>query len=170
MNAETASAWAAWLAAAIAVGSVAVAVRATRHSKDSVAEARRSATAAELSAKEASRSADASIRSADAAERQAVAAEAMVPPPQPKVAWQVSKLGEGDYALRNVGTDTAGNVTVEADGYDPAGIQITPEPGRVLPGVSIRVFLAGGVEAPDVGEFRLRWDGQAEPVVVPLPR
>ncbi len=41
--------------------------------------------------------------------RQAIAAEAMVPPPQPKVAWQVSTLGEGYHALRNIGTEASRN-------------------------------------------------------------
>lgn len=153
----------------VAVVSAVVAVRANRHSKDSVAEARRSADAAEVSATEANRSADASVRSADAAERQAVAAEAMVPPPPPKVAWQVSKLGESDYALRNVGTDAAENVTIEAVDNPPGRIQITPDPVRVLPGATIRAFLPGGAEMEPVDELIVSWDGLPAPEVVPLP-
>ncbi len=169
MNAETAAAWAAWLAAAVTAGSVIIAVRANRHSKDAVAEARRSADAAEKAVIAADKSATEARRSADAAERQAAAAEAMVPPPQPKVAWKASRIGDGYYGLRNVGTDAAVNVTVAAEGYDASGIRVTPAPVRVLAGATVRVFLAGGAESPEVDELQVSWDGQATPVLVELP-
>jgi hypothetical protein len=169
MNAETAAAWAAWIAAAVTAGSVFVAVRANRHSKEAVAEARRSADAAERSITAAEKAANEARRSADAAERQAAAAEKMIPPPQPTVAWQVSKLGESYYALRNVGTDPAENVTIEAVDNPPGTIQITPEPVRVLPGMTIRAFLPGWAELNPVDELIVSWDRLPAPEVVPLP-
>lgn len=161
MNAETAAAWAAWLAAAITVGSVVVAVRANRHSKDAVAEARRSVAAAESSATEAR-------RSADAADRQADAAEAMIPPAPPKVAWEAARLTQNGYALENVGTETARDVKVSAPGFEPefviaAGGAVVGPHGRV----SVQVIEVD--QTPDLVEFHVTWDGQTEPVAVPIP-
>ncbi len=171
MNAETAAAWAGWVAAAVATGSTLIAVRANRHSKESAAAANASVTEARRSADAAEASSVEARRSADAAERQAAAAEAMIPPPTPKVKWDPSKLGEYLYALRNVGTDAAENVKVEARGYEEEGaIRIDPDPGLVPSGATIEVFFAGGAESPDVYECRLAWDGQVEPVLVALPR
>ncbi len=168
MNAETAAAWAAWVAAAITAGSAVVAVRANRHSKDSVAEARRSADAAETSAAEARRSADASIRSADAAERQAAAAEAMVPPPQPKVAWKVTRATANTYLLNHTGTEAARNVAVAVPGWDPDLVEQEAGP-LVRPGGRLPVRVVETAEMPDLVEFHVTWEGQTEPVVVPLP-
>jgi hypothetical protein len=168
MNAETAAAWAAWVAAAITAGSAVVAVRANRHSKDSVAEARRSADAAEVSAKEASRSADASVRSADAAERQAVAAEAMVPPEPPKVAWRATRATAAIWMLMNVGSEAARNVDVTVPGWDT---DLVEQDGGALvrPGGRLQVRAPEVDEMPPLVEFHVTWDGQSEPVVVPIP-
>lgn len=168
MNAETAAAWAAWVAAVITAGSAVVAVRANRHSKDSVAEARRSATASEASASEAKRSADASIRSADAAERQAAAAEAMIPPPPPKVAWTVTRATAAILMLNNVGTEAARNVDVVVPGYDPDLVEVDGS-ALVRPGGRLPVRVVEVAEMPEVVEFHVTWDGQTEPVAVPLP-
>lgn len=175
MDADTAAAWAGWAAAAISTISLAIAVRANRHSRDSVKEAARSATAAEASLTEARRSADAAEtssvearRSADAAERQAAAAEAMIPPPPPKVAWQVSRATAAIWMLTNIGTDAVRNVDVTVPGWDP---DLVEQDGGVLvrPGGRMSVRAQEVEEMPPLLEFHVTWDGQAEPMSVLIP-
>jgi hypothetical protein len=168
MNAETASAWAAWLAAVIAAVSVFVAVRATLHSKAAVAEARRSADAAEKSVAAAEKSATEARRSADAAERQAAAAEKMIPPPQPKVAWKASRTTSGTFLLRHVGTEAARDVNVTVPGWDPHLVRSAPGP-LVRPDGQIVVQVFENAHTPELVEFHVTWDGQADPVSVTLP-
>ncbi|MFI6265334.1 hypothetical protein [Micromonospora sp. NPDC051006] len=112
------------------------------------------------------RSADASERSASAAERQAKAAEAAVPPPPPSIAWRVEQRGKSYYLLRNVGTEPAERVYVHKQG----GFVRVDDNGRSLrPGESMSFLVIRAAEMIDLQEIRVTWDGQLEPVLVPLP-
>ncbi|MEU8301142.1 hypothetical protein AB0C04_28120 [Micromonospora sp. NPDC048909] len=112
------------------------------------------------------RSADASERSANAAERQARAAEAAVPPPPPPVAWKVEQRGKSLFVLRNVGTETADGVYVHKQG----GFVRVEENGRTLqPGESMTFVVIRAAGMVDIQEIRVSWDGQVQPVMVPLP-
>jgi hypothetical protein len=100
--------------------------------------------------------------------RQALAAEAMVPAPPPKVAWKVTRATANIYMLNHTGTEAARNVDVTVPGWDP---ELVEQDGGALvrPGGRLPVRVTDADEMPDLVEFHVTWDGQADPVVVPLP-
>ncbi|MBQ1030387.1 hypothetical protein KBX26_10305 [Micromonospora sp. C97] len=125
---------------------------------------------ARTSAHSADKSAVAAERSADAAERQASAAEAALPPPPPDVAWVTQRAGKSRCLLRNIGTKSATGVRWVKTGGPAEGFIRSPEEvPRVLSGgeVEFTVIRAYGGAVP--AEMLLAWDGQDEPVAVPIP-
>jgi hypothetical protein len=80
------------------------------------------------------RSTRASERSAAAAERSAAAAEAALPPPPPLIGWRFERGSSAEHALRNIGTETATDVTVEGVPADAAGLVRFSPVARLGPG------------------------------------
>ncbi|MGW3811253.1 hypothetical protein [Micromonospora sp. NPDC005113] len=137
----------AWAALAVSVGAIVVALRSNRHAKASAA---------------------ASRRSADAAERQAQAAEAALPPPPPQVSWRVEHVNRQRYVLRNIGVGTATGLRIDVrDGHPLVGLE--REEKAIPPNGSISFLIAASMGRPHPTELWLTWDGQDEPVAVPVP-
>lgn len=144
----------AWAALLVSTGSLLIALRATRHAKDSAAASQDSA----LSAR----------RSADAAERQAEAAEAALPPPPPHVAWRVEWVGGQRYRLRNTGVGVATGVQIDTGkALELIGFEGSLE--RIPPNGSVSFLITESAEISAPDELLVTWDGQDEPVVVPVP-
>ncbi|WP_127543496.1 hypothetical protein [Actinoplanes sp. OR16] len=110
-------------------------------------------------------------RSAEASERQAAAAELMVPVPTPPVSWKVTgSQGSQGRTLRHTGTETATGLRrafvpppdVDVIDFDPRG-------GTVIAEGSIDFKVLDFGEHTTPCEIFLTWDGQEEPVAVPLP-
>ncbi|MEV5765324.1 hypothetical protein AB0L34_12235 [Micromonospora sp. NPDC052213] len=143
----------AWAALLISAGAVYVATRANRHARDSAAASKDSAGSAR--------------RSADAAERQAVAAEAAIPPPPPQVVWQVERVNNKRYLLRNVGVGTATGVQIDVRQAHPL-VGLNLGNGTVGPNESVSFLITGSMGRPSPTELWVSWDGQDEPVAVPV--
>ncbi|GIJ35012.1 hypothetical protein [Micromonospora sediminimaris] len=124
---------------------------------------------ARASARSADKSAGAAERSADAAERQAAAAEAALPPPPPDVAWSARRDYKDRYLLKNIGTKSATGVEWIKTGDSREDlIHFEPPPGRVLPGGELEFFvIPAWTDSPT--ELLITWDGQSEPVAIPIP-
>ncbi|WP_148710094.1 hypothetical protein [Micromonospora sp. M71_S20] len=135
----------------IAVAALVVSIASARYSKKSANASDRSAKAAE--------------RSAVAAERQAAAAEAALPPPEPPVRWAVRPQGRDGYVMRNMGSDPAFNVKLDDRG---GFITVLDQHEVVQPGESVEFWIVRVAEAVGINEVHVTWDGQDEPVVVPL--
>ncbi|MFC1409937.1 hypothetical protein ACEZCY_24695 [Streptacidiphilus sp. N1-12] len=74
--------------------------------------------------------------------------------------------GTGDlYLLRNVGTSTAIDVTVE----DGPGVDDRPQNVTVAVGEAVHMIMAGSLAVSLPTELRVVWDGQLEPVTLPMP-
>ena len=146
----------------VAVAAAALSGVALKHSRESAKAAKQSADAAERSA--AADEATLADMREEAAERRAVAAEAARPKPD----LQVIHVSGVRYAIQNIGSGAAVNVTT------------------VLAGVADRYMdLPGGVtlQRGDRHEFRIltaaelapltaihvTWDGQPTPVALPIP-
>lgn len=118
-------------------------------------------------------SARSSSRSALAAERQAAAAEAAVPPPPPDVAWRVERRSDGPklrHVLINVGVRTATGVQRVLTGELIDGqLSLDVGDGRVIPGGELELLVMRLWGGPASRELLLTWDGQSEPVAVPVP-
>ncbi|MDG4785935.1 hypothetical protein O7626_08345 [Micromonospora sp. WMMD1102] len=136
----------AWVALIVSVVSVLVAVRATRHARDSAGAAR---------------------RSADAAERQAAAAEAAVPPPPPAVDWRIVHQQKSRYVLRNVGVETATGVQIQD--HDAILWAVDEVPTEVPPNAGVPFLIAATMGNPAPDELWVTWDGRSIPVAVPIP-
>ncbi|MFG3300351.1 hypothetical protein [Micromonospora chersina] len=137
----------AWVALLASVGAILVSLRANRHAKES---------------------ADAARRSADAAERQAEAAEAALPPPPPQVAWRVEWVNRQRYLLRNIGVGPATGLRIDVrDAHPLVGLNETEEP--IPPNGSVSFLISASMGRPAPTELFLTWDGQEEPVAVPVP-
>ncbi|WP_200427624.1 hypothetical protein [Streptomyces sp. NE5-10] len=162
-----------WAALPVAIAAAGISVRALRYSKDSAEAARRSALAAERSAT----AEEASLADArrEANERRAAEAEAARPKPELQVEAAPATPGMGvrnraqRYILRNVGTGAAENVTVVSPGeprqFERLPVGITLDPGD---GHEFRALRAAGIDAQTA--IRVSWDGQGEPVALPLPQ
>jgi hypothetical protein len=137
----------AWVALLVSVGAILVSIRANRHAEES---------------------AEASRRSADAAERQAEAAEAALPPPPPKVAWRVEWVNRQRYLLRNIGVGPAARLRIDVrDAHPLVGLKETEEP--IPPNGSVSFLITGSMGRPAPTGLWLTWDGQEEPVAIPVP-
>ncbi|MBZ9595678.1 hypothetical protein K7B06_11275 [Streptomyces erythrochromogenes] len=162
-----------WAALAVAIAAAGISVRALRHSKDSAEAARRSAEAAERSA--AADEASLADTRREANERRAAEVEAARPKPELKVetAPATPEMGVRNrtqrYILRNIGTGVAENVTIASPGQPgqfqrlPVGITLDPGDGH-----EFRVLRAAGFDSQTA--IRVSWDGQDEPVALPLPQ
>lgn len=141
----------AWFGGGVAVIAALYAARQAR-------EARRSRESSEAAA---NRSNEIAARQLELAEAAAKAAE------PPKVKWRIEHVANLQFRLRNIGADTATGVT--AEDRRPDGL------ARDLPqGVEIRSYeshaflLLEVAEYPTPSEVWVRWDGEAEPVAVPV--
>lgn len=103
--------------------------------------------------------------------RQTIAAERSVPQPTPPVAWHAEFDGS-TYRLRNVGTDTATGVRLALpEDDDSVQARITDGTDVVASQGSFGVLITiRWVSGRQLSELPIVWDGQAEPVLVPLPR
>jgi hypothetical protein len=100
--------------------------------------------------------------------RQAIAAEKSIPKPPPPVDWKIEPSG-ASYLLRNVGTETATGVRADLPKNFPGRIRLTGgdtvRPQSSL-GLEVTVIWA---RASRVAEIPIVWDGQDEPVHIPMP-
>lgn len=156
-----------WAGVVVGIGAAVIAWKA-RHD---------SAKSAQESARQAMRAADAAERSAavdeaafaeqqrEAAERRAAEEEAA----RPRVELTVDHVRGKLLALRNLGEATAEGVVFEPV---PPGVITRNWPD----GVTLRhreaheFFMAGSLAAPTPLQVWVRWDGQPEPVALPVPR
>ncbi|WP_159046912.1 hypothetical protein [Streptomyces sp. XY66] len=169
-----------WAALVVAMVAAAVSGKALKHSKNSADSAKKSADAAERSALAAERSAAADEASLaefrqEASERRAAEAEAARPKPDLKVEVASPTPGMGvrvaqrRYILRNTGTGPAVNVTTVQAGVSgqcrslPFGVTLRPGEGH-----EFQTVMALGMTP--VTAIHVNWDGQAEPVALPIPQ
>jgi len=107
-------------------------------------------------------------RSADAAERQAIAAEKALPPPPPAVAWQIVHVGRSRFAMYNTGTEPATGVEIDTERATNVVLEHDGK-ARVSPGAALTFLIAVTMGNPAPQELWVTWDGQPEPVAVPVP-
>lgn len=122
-------------------------------------------------------SAEAAVRSAEAAER-ANRLTAMLlerdhlvvrPESPPKdISWQIERPSKYRFVLRNVGTAIADNVTIDPNSA-PAVARALPSAATIQPGSSAEFVMIGAMGSPIPNELWVSWDGQPEPVAVPVP-
>lgn len=159
------------VAAAMAFGSVGVAGWALVYArsqaetaKQALAASQRSADAGEQSAEAAATSATEARRSAEAAEEaNRIAARALELSEPPAVAWKIEHYQNSAYNLRNVGTQEATGVTVDTSRLDGA-VRSLPDGATIAAGDAVRFMV---ISNPNT--LFLTWDGQTEPVGVPMP-
>ncbi|MFF3443634.1 hypothetical protein [Streptosporangium sp. NPDC002721] len=151
----------AWVALVVSLGAFAVALRGLKWQ-------RRAAEAGE-------KSADAAVRSANAAEKSAAFAELPASQKQKpgaaaagKVSWDIQHVSGALYLLRNTGDDIATGVTADASKIGGIPRQL-PEGAAVRPNESVQFMLVDTWQSPLAHELWLTWDGQEEPVAVPIP-
>lgn len=160
----------AWGALVVALAAAVFSGIALRHSaasakaaKESADSSHRSATAAERSA--AADEATLAEMQREAAERRAAEAEAARPKPDLRIA-QTSQV---QYLLRNHGTGVAVNVTAVRAGQLnqcrnlPEGVTLQPGEGH-----EFQIMKAFGLDP--VTAIHVKWDGQSEPVALPVPQ
>jgi hypothetical protein len=141
----------AWAALALSAGAGWVALLARRDSRQSAEASVRSAQAAEASL---------ALQQQEAEERRQAAL--------PRVHRVMEHEGGTAWTLRNIGSATAENVTVEAPGGGqplvnaPRGVTLVPGAGHMLH------VLDEYDQAQDVTHIMVTWDGQDAPVAVPL--
>ena len=108
-------------------------------------------------------------RSAVAAERQALAAEAGIPPSPPSVDWRIEPGHCGAYRLRNTGSQTATGVRLQLPRSFNGQVHADFRDGSVLPGEAIDMRWYQNWKDLALNELPVLWDGQATPVLVPVP-
>lgn len=152
----------AWVACAFAAAAFVVSLKARGDGK-------RSANASQTSA-------DASVRSAAAAEealalqrqeveqRRAAEEEAARPRPDLKVEF----VRDRQYALQNQGTGPASKVTVLDRGLPPM-VNNIPVDVDLEPGESHLFLMVGTMGGPVPPQIYVTWDGQEDPVPLPVP-
>ena len=91
------------------------------------------------------------------------------PAGRPAVGWDLQRRGTHAYLLRNWGASTATGVHLERK-RTTAIVRNLPENATVRPGESLQFLMVPTFGHPLPGEVWVKWDGQAEPVAVPLPR
>ncbi|WUD70542.1 hypothetical protein OG937_01935 [Streptomyces sp. NBC_00510] len=91
------------------------------------------------------------------------------PSGRPAVGWDLQRRGTHAYLLRNWGASTATGVHLERK-RTTAIVRNLPENATVRPGESLQFLMVPTFGHPLPGEVWVKWDGQAEPVAVPLPR
>lgn len=139
----------AWVALVVSLGAFAVALRGLKWQKVA---------------------AQAAVRSANAAEKAAALTE--LPPTETAtvrdVKWRVERLGKQLYALRNIGADTATGVTATQGEVD-AIVRQLPEDTAIRAKASHEFMVIPTWQTSTLREIWVTWDGQAEPVAVPMP-
>ncbi|MEU6653718.1 hypothetical protein ABZ904_30865 [Streptomyces sp. NPDC046900] len=88
---------------------------------------------------------------------------------RPAVGWDLQRRGKHAYLLRNGGAETATGVHLDRN-RTTAIVRNVPENATVRPGESVQFLMVPTFGHPLPGEVWVTWDGQAEPVAVPLPR
>ncbi|MFE0855034.1 hypothetical protein [Streptomyces mutabilis] len=142
-----------WAAFVVALVAVEISRKAYKQGKRSADAANRSATAAEQTLADQRR---------EAAERRAAEAEAA----RPKVKLRIEYISGETYALRNVGNAPAvGIVGVE---HDPDRVDLWPNPLRLDPQEAHEFMMYDSAGASVPTHLRVRWDGQEEPVTLPV--
>lgn len=142
-----------------------------RYQRISAQAAKASQTQATRSADAAEEAAESSARSAEAADRSAVAAEQLteietVRDMQRTVAWAVDRESQFAAHLRNAGAETVTGVTVDAT---MDGVNEAPDGVTLAPGESARVMISSSMNFLSPRHLRVKWDGRAEWVNVPIP-
>ncbi|MEU7904100.1 hypothetical protein [Actinoplanes sp. NPDC049118] len=101
--------------------------------------------------------------------RQAIAAEKSIPAPPPEVDWVIENDAPG-FRLRNFGIGTATGVRFALPDSGDIDVRVTdgsdevPRHGSI--GFRVTVRWAAGQQ---LRELPVCWDGQEEPVLVPIP-
>lgn len=159
---------AAWVAIVVSIGAWVVAWRGLKWQ-------RRAALATEKATEAAIRSANAAEKSAALSERAAELQEVQVseirraPRKKPgDIAWKIEYDHGARYRLRNVGTRTATGVTADPEPFGGLA-RYLPEDAAVRAGESLEFLLIPVGQMTTPGELWLTWDGQEEPVAVPIP-
>lgn len=88
--------------------------------------------------------------------------------PQPQVSWRIEYRSGATYALRNIGTDTAEHVSVDAS-RAPAINRRLPVDASMLPNEAVDIMLKGSMQSRMPNQLYLRWEGQPEWAAVPIP-
>lgn len=126
--------------------------------------------------------AEAAIRSANAAEKAAALSEspmltraseststgAREAPKKQDVRWKIEHVRDALWMLRNVGSVTATGVTADESAFDGVARQL-PNDAAVRPGASVEFLLIEVWGSTMPHELWLTWDGEDEPVAVPIP-
>lgn len=142
-----------WAACLIAAGALWVSWRARRDGRASVAAAERSAAAAEHTLEDQRR---------EAQERRSAAAEAA----QPRVELRIEYMGRHNYRLRNCGDATAADIV---DTTGAGAVDDWPASLSLQPGEAHRFGILGDSDNREPSQLLVTWDGQEEPVYLPVP-
>ncbi|MFA3872633.1 hypothetical protein ABS735_02865 [Streptomyces sp. MMCC 100] len=142
-----------WAAFVVALAAVEISRRARKDGKRSADAAVRSATAAEQTLADQRR---------DAAERRAAEAEAA----RPRVRLRIEHMSKHSYRLRNWGGAAATNIS----NVEPCGaVDEWPDSLSLQPGEAHRFMISGDYDNLEPTEICVTWDGQEDPVVLPVP-
>ncbi len=136
-----------WGALVVSLAALGISIRALKHSDRAAAAAERSAAADEAALAD---------QRASAAPR----VQLVLEPPDDGKRW-------GTFRLRNVGELKATGVTVLADGFPasnerPVGLTLDPQEAR-------HFLLAPGISEIPPAHLKVVWDGQTDPVAIPVP-
>jgi len=121
--------------------------------------------------------AQAAVRSAEEAGRanrlaeRALQRENLVIKPtaeKPDVSWVIEHPGGTRFVLRNRGTETADEVTIDPDNTSVIARDL-PDDAVVRPGEGVDILLLATWLNPLPNQLYVTWRGQTEPVAVPLP-
>ncbi|OPG13634.1 hypothetical protein [Microbispora sp. GKU 823] len=159
----------AWAALVVSLGAFVVAWRGLKWQ-------RRAAIATEKATEAAIRSANAAEKSAALSEQAAEVPEVEVSEirnaprkkPAGDITWKIEHVQEAQYRLRNTGTRTATGVTADPEPFGGLA-RYLPENAAVRAGESLEFLLIQAWQVESPGEMWLTWDGQDEPVAVPIP-
>ncbi|MFD8075841.1 hypothetical protein ACFV3E_24690 [Streptomyces sp. NPDC059718] len=110
-------------------------------------------------------------RAADAAEGalalQRAEAEERREAARPRAEFTLERRSVNAFTLRNVGSATAEGVSVLADGLPPI-VREVPRQVSLQPGVGHDFTMAGSSDGRVPTHIRVVWDGQEEPVALPV--
>jgi hypothetical protein len=117
--------------------------------------------------------AELAVRLADAQESEEVRSSIdadSTRPSSPDVRWVPEHVSKNTWLLRNLGTDTATNVSIDKSSIGGARVDFTPSlPADIGPGSSIRILAIPAFGAPVADEVKVVW-GSGDGETVPLPR
>ncbi|MFE1230294.1 hypothetical protein [Streptomyces sp. NPDC058745] len=124
---------------------------------------KRAADAAEQSATDGRRSADAAVRGVEIAN---TSLQLQLDSVRPRVELQIKRAGSGVYQVENVGRAPATGLALHAD--DEQDVHWDEPLGETLLPGDLRLLSFQAAGSP-LRRLRFTWEGQAEPVVVPVP-